>query len=102
MSLLLLPWRCLTPLAEEKGATYLSFDELLQQAQLITLHCPLTPETRHLLSDEQFAKMQDGVFIVNTARGPGMHPRGLPKVMTENFVKWLMKSHSSVRCKAER
>lgn len=74
------------PEAEEKGATYLSFDELLQQAQLISIHCPLTPETRHLLSDEQFAKMQDGVFIVNTARGAVIDEAALVRAMQSGKV----------------
>jgi lactate dehydrogenase-like 2-hydroxyacid dehydrogenase len=56
---------------EENGATYVSFDDLLVRSRLITLHCPLTKETMHLLSDKEFSKMQDGVFIVNTSRGPG-------------------------------
>ncbi|KAG8822963.1 palmitoyltransferase pfa5 [Serendipita sp. 399] len=71
---------------EEKGATYLEFDELLQQSRLITLHCPLTPATRHLLSDDQFAKMQDGVFIVNTARGPVIDEEALVRAMKSGKV----------------
>jgi phosphoglycerate dehydrogenase-like enzyme len=45
-----------------------SLDELLATADIISMNCPLTPETRGLLSDAEFAKMKDGVFIVNTAR----------------------------------
>ncbi|KAG8857101.1 palmitoyltransferase pfa5 [Serendipita sp. 411] len=74
------------PEEEEKGATYLEFDQLLRQSRLITLHCPLTPATRHLLSDDQFAKMQDGVFIVNTARGPVIDEEALVRAMQNGKV----------------
>lgn len=57
------------PAAAEFGFTYVSLDELLGAADYITLHAPATPETHHLLSGAQFAKMKPGVIIVNTARG---------------------------------
>ncbi len=43
--------------------------ELLAQAHVVSLHCPLTPETRHLLHRETIAQMPSGSFVVNTARG---------------------------------
>jgi lactate dehydrogenase-like 2-hydroxyacid dehydrogenase len=52
-------------------ATYCStLDELLSKADMVSPHCPLNEKTEGMLSHEQFAKMKDGVFIVNTARGP--------------------------------
>ena len=51
------------------ACTLVSLDELLADADFITLHVPLTDETRHLLSREQFAKMKDGVRIVDASRG---------------------------------
>jgi lactate dehydrogenase-like 2-hydroxyacid dehydrogenase len=56
---------------EEGAAAYLSFEDLIQTVDLISLHVPYSAATRHLLSDAEFAKMKDGVFIVNTARGAG-------------------------------
>lgn len=50
------------------GATFVSLDGLLAQSDVISLNCPLTPETRGILSDKEFQKMKDGVYIVNTAR----------------------------------
>jgi D-3-phosphoglycerate dehydrogenase len=47
-----------------------SQDELLQRADLITLHCPLTPETKGLINATAFALMKPTAFLVNTARGP--------------------------------
>lgn len=52
------------------GCQKVELDELLQQADFISVHCPLTEETRHLLSTREFGLMKQGVFIVNTSRGP--------------------------------
>ena len=48
---------------------YVSLDELLAQSDLISLHCPLTKETKHLINAETIGKMKDGVILVNTSRG---------------------------------
>ncbi|MFU2060087.1 2-hydroxyacid dehydrogenase [Avibacterium volantium] len=57
------------PVAEELGAEYVELNELYARSQVITLHCPATPENHHLLNREAFAKMRDGVMIINTSRG---------------------------------
>ncbi len=49
--------------------TYLSFEEVLQQADLISLHCPLMEETYHLIRKETIDQMKDGALLVNTSRG---------------------------------
>ncbi len=48
---------------------YVSLDELLSSSDLISLHCPLTEETRHLINADSIEKMKDGVILVNTSRG---------------------------------
>ncbi|HIZ23585.1 MAG TPA: 2-hydroxyacid dehydrogenase [Candidatus Blautia faecigallinarum] len=48
---------------------YVSLDQLLRESDLISLHCPLTDDTRHLINEESIAKMKDGVILVNTSRG---------------------------------
>jgi len=55
--------------AEELGVEKVELDELLERADFITLHTPLTDTTRGILNAEAFAKMKDGVRIVNCARG---------------------------------
>ncbi len=55
--------------AVDIGAKYVELDEIYQQADVITLHCPLTENNRRLLNAESFSKMKDGVMIINTSRG---------------------------------
>lgn len=52
-----------------EGAKYVSMDELLAQSDVVTVHVPMMPENYHLLGKEQFAKMKQGVIVINTARG---------------------------------
>ena len=52
------------------GVIKASLDEVCAKSDIISIHCPLTNETRHLINRESIAKMKDGVIIVNTARGP--------------------------------
>lgn len=48
---------------------YVSLDELLATSDLISLHCPLTDETKHIINEKTIAQMKDGVILVNTSRG---------------------------------
>ena len=48
---------------------YVALDELLESADIVTLHCPLTPETHHLIDAQALSRMKDGVTIINTSRG---------------------------------
>ena len=57
------------PKFQELGGTYVDFETLLAQSDIITLHCPLTPESYHLINPATLAKMRDGVMIINTSRG---------------------------------
>ena len=58
------------PELEAEGLYVDSLDELYAQATVITLHIPLFPETEHMLDQAAFAKMNDGVYIINASRGP--------------------------------
>ena len=48
---------------------YVTFDEILLQSDIISFHCPLTPETHHIINTETIKKLKDGVVIINTSRG---------------------------------
>jgi len=54
----------------ELGVERQKLDAVLRTADIISLHCPLTPETRHVINAESIARMRPGVLLVNTARGP--------------------------------
>jgi D-3-phosphoglycerate dehydrogenase len=56
-------------IAQEQNIRLVSLDELLKTADIITLHAPVTPTTRNLINEEAFAKMKNGAFLVNAARG---------------------------------
>lgn len=55
--------------AKDSGLHYVSLDELFEKSDIISLHCPLTEETTHLINHESIAKMKKGVVILNTSRG---------------------------------
>ena len=61
--------------AEHRGATtvrsgYHAFERVLEQAEILTLHCPLTPQTHHLIGEPEIARIKSGAILINTARGP--------------------------------
>lgn len=55
--------------AEKVGFRYAGLSGLYEKSDIITLHCPLTPETRYMINEESIASMKDGVMIINTGRG---------------------------------
>ena len=55
--------------AKNSGITYVSLDELFEKSDIISLHCPLTDDTRHMINREAIEKMKKGVVILNTSRG---------------------------------
>jgi phosphoglycerate dehydrogenase-like enzyme len=57
------------PCIQDEDVTVVSLDELLKTSDFITVNCPLTCGTRDLIGKEEIAKMKDGIFLVNTARG---------------------------------
>ncbi|NVZ64379.1 D-2-hydroxyacid dehydrogenase [Pseudomonas gingeri] len=56
--------------AKQVRAGYTAFDEVLGKADALTLHCPLTPQTRYLIGSTEIARMKHGALLINTARGP--------------------------------
>lgn len=55
--------------AQTAGATLVDFDTLLREADFVSIHTPLTPETRHLLNAEAIGKMKPSAYLINVARG---------------------------------
>lgn len=59
-----------TPKADGDGIRYVSLDELLENSDYITLHCPLNDQTKYIINKEAISKMKTSAVIVNTGRGP--------------------------------
>lgn len=57
------------PAVAEMGATYVDLPTLYRESDIITLHCPLTPETRHMIDEAAIDQMKRGVMLINTSRG---------------------------------
>ena len=53
----------------DAGFPYVPLEELLAKSDIISLHCPLTEQTRHLINRDTIARMKDGVYLLNTSRG---------------------------------
>lgn len=58
-------------------AEYVSLDRIFRECDVISLHCPLTRDTHHIINSESISRMKDGVFIVNTSRGSLIDSRAL-------------------------
>lgn len=59
-----------TPELESDTCKYVSLDQLFEQSDIISLHCPLFESTKGIINKDNIAKMKDGVMIINTSRGP--------------------------------
>ena len=67
-------------------AEYVSLDELFARADVISLHCPLFPETKNIINADNIAKMKDGVIILNTSRGPLINEADLAAALKSGKV----------------
>ena len=54
---------------QELGVVYMGFEEVLEESDIVSLHCPLTPETHHLINREALQRMRTGSMLINTSRG---------------------------------
>jgi len=72
--------------AEKKGVDLVSFDELLSRSDFISVHTPLTEETRNLIDKNAFRKMKDGVILIHCARGGIVSERDLYDAIQEGKV----------------
>ncbi|MDN4091460.1 phosphoglycerate dehydrogenase [Brevibacillus agri] len=72
--------------AQKMGVIHATVDEICRQADFITVHTPLTKETRHIISTREFAKMKEGVRLINCARGGIIDEKALYEAITSGKV----------------
>lgn len=72
--------------AARSGVELVPLERLLRESDFISLHTPLTPETRHLLSDSQFALMKESALVFNTARGPVIDEAALIRALESGRI----------------
>lgn len=75
-----------TPKADGDGIRYVSLDELLENSDYISLHCPLNDQTKHLINKETISKMKPNAVIVNTGRGPLINERDLCEALATKRI----------------
>jgi D-lactate dehydrogenase len=74
---------------EEKGVQYLSLPDLFPQCDIISLHCPLNDQTRHLVNAETLSIMKKGVMLINTGRGALIDTRAVIKALKSGHLGYL-------------
>jgi D-lactate dehydrogenase len=72
--------------AEQEGVQYVSNEELFAQSDVISLHCPLTPETKHLINEESLSLMKPKTVIINTGRGGLIDSKALITALKEQRI----------------
>lgn len=77
------------PQAESWGAEYVSLDTLFAESDIISLHCPLSPETHHLIDAKSLEKMKPGVMIINTGRGALLDTKAVIRALKSEKVGYL-------------
>ena len=73
-------------LAKEKGFRYVSLEDLLSQADIISLHCPYTKATHHLINQKNIALVKRGAYLVNTARGGIIETQAIIEGLQEGIL----------------
>lgn len=77
------------PECEKIGVRYTALEELFAESDIITLHCPLTPETHHLIDDKALERMKPGVVLINTSRGGLIDTRAIIKGLKSQKIGYL-------------
>jgi len=68
------------------GLEYVKLDDLLARADFVSLHCPLIPETRHLIGEQALRRMKPTAILVNAARGPVVNTDALVRALREGWI----------------
>ena len=71
---------------KETGATFVPLTSLLNNSDFISLHCPLTEQTRHLVNSKNIIEIKKGAYLINTARGPIVDEQAMIKALNEDHL----------------
>jgi glyoxylate reductase len=74
-------------LEEQYGVKYVGFEELLKTSDIITIHVPLLPSTKHILGEKEFSMMKKTAIVINTSRGPVIDEKAMTKALVEGTIK---------------
>lgn len=74
---------------EKLGVEYTDLDELYAQSDIVSLHCPLTPQTHHIINRASIAKMKKGVMLINTSRGALVETQAVIDALKSEHIKHL-------------
>ncbi len=77
------------PECEQLGISYVGKDELLEKSDVVTLHCPLTDETHHLIDESALSIMKDNVMLINTSRGAMLDTHAIIKGLKSKKIGYL-------------
>ena len=69
-----------------KGVEYRELDDLLRESDFVTLHCPLTKETHHLIGEREFDLMKPTAILINTSRGPVVDEKVLVSALKKGRI----------------
>jgi lactate dehydrogenase-like 2-hydroxyacid dehydrogenase len=72
--------------AKELGIELVGLEDVFRRADVLSVNCPLTPETHHLVNAERLALMKPTAYLINTARGPIVDQKALTKVLQERKI----------------
>jgi D-3-phosphoglycerate dehydrogenase len=72
--------------ADELGIRLVSLEDVFREADIVSVSCPLSPQTHHLVNAERLALMKPTAFFINTARGPIVDQKALTKVLQERRI----------------
>jgi len=70
----------------ELNAQYVDLEALLKEADYISIHAPLTPETHHMIGERELKMMKPTAYLINTARGPIVDERALVRALKEGWI----------------
>ncbi|MCE7908099.1 MAG: D-glycerate dehydrogenase [Candidatus Omnitrophica bacterium COP1] len=71
---------------EKLGAEWVDLPALLEGSDFVSIHCPYTPATHHLLGEKEFRRMKPGAILINTARGPVVDEKALVAALKEGVI----------------